>query len=279
MAFHELRLPDKYSRGAIGGHGWQTRVLEAISGHERRNIDWSRDRGRWNISHLIKTPGDMAEMDAWHKNRRGRAHGFRYKSWTDFAAVGSLLGVGDGANDVFQLRKVYADLIEGTAQAGGVATITLQASHPEYVLHEVDDTYNTKTISITGGTGAGQKAIIPDYVGATRVATVLPAWGTVPDATSKYAIELFAYNRDAFKPVKDTITVYVDGSSTTFTVDLTTGIVTITGGTPAADAIVSADFEFDEAVRFDVDLPQITFASINSRNWPGIILVNTRDIV
>jgi uncharacterized protein (TIGR02217 family) len=37
----------------------------------------------------------------------GRAHGFRFKDWTDYQATGQALGVGDGTTASFQLVKRY----------------------------------------------------------------------------------------------------------------------------------------------------------------------------
>jgi hypothetical protein len=70
-----------------------------------------------------------------------------------------------------------------TAAAGGANTITLDAG-----ASADDDIYNGSTITITGGTGAGQSRIISDYVGSTQVATVSVNWTTQPDNTSTFSI-------------------------------------------------------------------------------------------
>lgn len=70
-----------------------------------------------------------------------------------------------------------------TAQAGGATTITLDAS-----ASASDDFYNDTSILTTGGTGVGQFRVISDYVGATKVATVTPAWVTNPSSDTTFAI-------------------------------------------------------------------------------------------
>ena len=77
-------------------------------------------------------------------------------------------------------------LVTGTATGGGGTTITLASGSSA-----VDDYYNNYYILLTGGTGAGQKNIITDYVGSTLVATVI-TWGTNPDSTTTY--EIFSDN-------------------------------------------------------------------------------------
>ena len=73
----------------------------------------------------------------------------------------------------------------GTATAGGASSITLAAG-----ASAVDDAYNGMPIDLTGGTGNGQKNLIIDYVGSTKVATVAKPWTTPPDATSVYDIPI-----------------------------------------------------------------------------------------
>jgi len=102
--------------------------------------------------------------------------------------TGKLLGGHSGLNGfVYECQKsgTYSDTQhgnDGTAQAGGATTITLAAA-----ASSTDDAYNGYTIETTGGTGSGQTAIISDYDGTTKVATV-PTWGTNPDATTTYEI-------------------------------------------------------------------------------------------
>lgn len=71
----------------------------------------------------------------------------------------------------------------GTAQAGSTSTITLQSG-----ASATDDTYNGQVVYISSGTGAGQSRAIGDYVGSTKVATVITNWATAPDNTSVYEI-------------------------------------------------------------------------------------------
>ena len=79
---------------------------------------------------------------------------------------------------------ILAAAVVGTAVAGStVNTINLAAG-----ASAVDDFYNGAYVSITGGTGNGQAALIIDYVGATKIATIAPAWTVTPDVTSGYSI-------------------------------------------------------------------------------------------
>lgn len=67
-------------------------------------------------------------------------------------------------------------VLQGTAQAGAAATITLPSGGVA-----TDDYYNGCYVQILSGLGVGQVRQILDYVGSTRVATVhIPAAGAAP---------------------------------------------------------------------------------------------------
>lgn len=121
MSFHEVRLPDDVERGATGGPGFKTRILELESGFEQRNIDWSQSRGRWDISYgLMQMEDDILETHVhavrdFFFARQGRAFGFRFKDWSDFeigdytnpTADNQAIGIGDDATTIFQIFKRY----------------------------------------------------------------------------------------------------------------------------------------------------------------------------
>jgi hypothetical protein len=96
--------------------------------------------------------------------------GVNLVNWNGTAAAGTV------PPDAYFIRN-------GTAQAGGATSITLDAG-----ASATNSLYNNATILIRGGTGAGQVNIITAYVGSTKVATVGVAWATNPDNTSTFTI-------------------------------------------------------------------------------------------
>lgn len=107
MAFDEVRLPGCIERGAQGGPGFKTTILTLSSGFEKRNQEWSETRGSYDIGYGIKTTDDLDELIAFFYARRGRARGFRFKDWSDYILRKQPIGVGDAANDEYQLFKRY----------------------------------------------------------------------------------------------------------------------------------------------------------------------------
>lgn len=113
----------------------------------------------------------------------------RYVSWLNWAMFDLCGFHRKRLFDPLQLHQLESDFtftttpVTGTAQAGTSNTITLAAA-----ASAVDDYYNNQVIEITSGTGNDQKALIIDYDGSTRQATVATTWDTTPNATSVYAI-------------------------------------------------------------------------------------------
>ena len=106
-SFHEVRFPDNIAYGATGGPEFATTVVATGSGHEKRNVNWSEARGRWDVASGLKKQAQIDELIAFFRARRGKAYGFRFKDWTDYKATGQLLGTGDDVLTQFQLVKHY----------------------------------------------------------------------------------------------------------------------------------------------------------------------------
>jgi uncharacterized protein (TIGR02217 family) len=105
--FHEVGFPDNIAYGATGGPEFATTVVATSAGHEKRNVNWAEARGRWDVASGLKKQAQIDELIAFFRARRGKAHGFRFKDWTDHKATGQLLGAGDDVLTQFQLVKHY----------------------------------------------------------------------------------------------------------------------------------------------------------------------------
>ncbi|HEY4343440.1 MAG TPA: DUF2460 domain-containing protein [Parvibaculum sp.] len=99
--------------------------------------------------------------------------------------------------------------------------------------------------------------------------------------TKTYASGGVAYARAIAKPVAGTVRVAVGGvdktPGTDFSIDAATGIVSfVDSEAPAADAVVTAGFEFDVPVRFDTDFLEINLAAFSAGSVPSIPIVEVR---
>ena len=211
MSFHEIRFPTGISRGAQGGPERRTDVVVLGSGFEERNSRWLASRRSYDAGYGVRSLDALHEVIAFFEERRGRFHGFRWRDHTDWksgapgaqtTAFDQAIGVGDGTERAFQLRKTYGAL------------------HAPFV-------------------------------------------------------------RDIRKPVAGSVKVAVNGTPRTqgthFSVDATTGVVLFEEeDTPAAEAVVTAGFEFDVPVRFDTDKLEINLSGFQSGAIPRIPIVEIR---
>lgn len=108
MSFVEVQFPIDIAYGSSGGPEYSTDVVIMQSGHEQRNINWAQARARYNVAHGVKTQEQLDALIAFFRARKGKAHGFRFKDWTDHSAVAQAIGTGNGSATQFQLVKAYA---------------------------------------------------------------------------------------------------------------------------------------------------------------------------
>ncbi len=109
MNFIEIQFPSDISYGATGGPIYSTDVVTMFSGHEQRNSNWKNARGKYNIASGVKTEDQWHALIAFFRARKGKAIGFRFKDWSDYAAIAQQIGIGDGIRTEFQLVKTYTN--------------------------------------------------------------------------------------------------------------------------------------------------------------------------
>lgn len=114
MAFHDVRLPIEIERNAKGGPRFNTTINELFSGHEKRNVNWSKTKGKWTVGYGLEYKDQLLDdVIAFYYARQGMAHSFRFKDWSDYE-IGNFvtetpqtIGTGDGAEVDFQIEKRY----------------------------------------------------------------------------------------------------------------------------------------------------------------------------
>lgn len=117
MAFHDVRFPASLSFGSMGGPERRTSVVTLANGFEERNTPWQHSRRRYDAGMGMRSLDDVETLIAFFEARQGQLYGFRWKDWSDYKSGAAsadvepwdqTLGVGDGANRVFQVQKTYA---------------------------------------------------------------------------------------------------------------------------------------------------------------------------
>lgn len=117
VGFHEDLFPINIDYGSQGGPGFSTSIVENDAGGEERVSRWSSARRRYNAAYGVKSFEDLSILLSFYMARLGPAYGFCWKDWSDFT-TGSKhydppsyddvdIGVGDGTEVLFQLKKKY----------------------------------------------------------------------------------------------------------------------------------------------------------------------------
>ena len=112
--YDDIRLPDTIEIGAQGGPGFKTTVLTSASGREKRNVDWSQEKGRWDIGYGARHYSDpddaqwaIATIMAFYRARRAKAYTFRFRDWLDYTVERQKIGETDTFTATFQMVKTY----------------------------------------------------------------------------------------------------------------------------------------------------------------------------
>ena len=136
--FHEIRFPANLSFGSVGGPERRTEIVTLTNGYEERNTPWAHSRRHYDAGLGLRALDDIEALIAFFEARGGQLHGFRWKDWADFKSSApsvapsfrdQVIGIGDGVNRTFALRKAYASgaarywrpitkPVEGTVLAG-----------------------------------------------------------------------------------------------------------------------------------------------------------------
>lgn len=164
MSFVEIQFPADISYGSSGGPTFSTDVIEAFSGFEQRNINWSAARARYNVAHGVKTQSQLDELIAFFRARQGKAIGFRFKDWTDYQAVAQNIGTGNGSQTIFQLTKKYTSSVTVTRVIKKPVNNATMKVYLNAVLQSSGYTVNYATGEITFTTAPGSGvAVTADF--------------------------------------------------------------------------------------------------------------------
>lgn len=123
MSIHNRALfPEDMSWGTRVGPGFRNLLARSDSGHVARRNRWPAGQARLNldVAKAIRSPEQMAAMLSFYRCRRGSAHGFKIRDWTDWSTrrpaneipdgtTGDsvVIAVGDGSKVLFTCRKYY----------------------------------------------------------------------------------------------------------------------------------------------------------------------------
>lgn len=114
--FDNVLYPFALGRSASVAPEFSTSIAVTTSGHERRNSLWSDARLHFDVGPGIRSEGELSELIAFFRARRGPARGFRIMDPFDNSSNGMTgtptmldqrIAIADGVRADFQLVKSY----------------------------------------------------------------------------------------------------------------------------------------------------------------------------
>jgi uncharacterized protein (TIGR02217 family) len=120
--FDEIEFPIYLSFDSRGGPEFKNTVIETNTGLEYRMVRWRNPVHVYDCKYAVKTPDDLANVQAFYIARQGSTRGFRFRDFADSTSnadgvtlptpTDQTLVVIDSTH--YQLVKVYKDSISST---------------------------------------------------------------------------------------------------------------------------------------------------------------------
>ena len=114
--FDDMLFPLEIGREAMATAEFSTNVVTTLSGHERRNSDWSDARLSYDVGPGVRDETELGMLLDFFRARRGAAIGFRFTDPFDFSSnamigeptmLDQVIGTGNGLQTEFELIKTY----------------------------------------------------------------------------------------------------------------------------------------------------------------------------
>ena len=168
-AFHDVLFPIDIAFGSRGGPQRRTEVVTLGSGREERNQRWFNSRRRYNAGYGIKSLNEIALVTDFFEERRGKLYGFRWRDRADFKSCSPAtapdptdqpLGIGDGAETIFQLCKRYGashdpydrDITKPVVASVRVAVNGIEQSPPAFSCDHASGLVTFTSAPVSGAT-------------------------------------------------------------------------------------------------------------------------------
>lgn len=292
MFLESPRFPTDVSFEHPGGPGFNTDVQVLESGHEQRNQFWSDgERGQWDVGYNVRELEKATLVMDYFRAIQGRTNGFRYKDWNDFKSVRRTHYDGDGLDPIsaldqvisinstettsFQLIKNYRNGFLNTKRwitKPVISTVLVAIAGTPLLSSEFNLTVVPVAQAREGHETVGMVTLTPPVTRTTAFTVTITG-------VTKHARALITHSGANVVVPGDfgaisgvggmtqlnglTATVMQVVDSTHFRIDINTvEFSTFTaGGSYAVVQRVTAGFEFDCAVRFDIDQIPLTFVA------------------
>lgn len=274
----EVSFPVDLSRGASGGPEWRTVLVTSASGAEQRVQQWADPRSAWTITVDQRDVASFQTLLAFWYARRGRARGFRFKDWSDYAATNEpLYPAGqNSANPVkgsgmAQLVKSYADTVlpyTRNIYKPVSGTVSLRKNGSALGGISVDTTTGLVTLAAV---------VTQSITGISQAASAVVTFGAAPVFVVGDLVSFSGVGgMTAINGLVGQVTA-AGGSTITVNINSSSFSAYASGGTASKYAASTdsfdASFQFEVPVRFDSDAPGFVQDDVAIRSMSQIRVV------
>ncbi|MCK5099785.1 MAG: DUF2460 domain-containing protein [Desulfobacteraceae bacterium] len=264
--FLDIRFPINISYGSSGGPGYNTSIIEVMSGKEKRNSNWDYPRCEYNAAYGVRQMADVEALIEIFHIAKGRGYSFRYKDFFDFKScrladtpsnMDQIIATADGSAE-FQIYKTYQKTsISGAIIYSQVRKITKIVENTFLLALDTVEQSSGFTLDETTGIITFDTQDL-DIVAVDIAADWIKVAGDkTSDISVADSIEIQeSTGNDGVKTVSGV--TYISGDNQT-QIDVSEDIAdsTVDGkivyGQPNAGVSITAGYEFDVHVRFDTD--------------------------
>ncbi|RLC34902.1 hypothetical protein DRH14_02000 [Candidatus Shapirobacteria bacterium] len=151
VLFQDILFPPDISFGAVGGPQFKTTVVRSKSGYTQRNIEWELVKGKYDVTHGLKTQEQIDDLLAFFMSKQGQAHSFRFLDWVNYTIEDQEVGPGDNVETDFQIIKTHTDAGGNTFDKN--ITKPVDVTDTNHTLGYTDyPTYTTMLVKVNGVT-------------------------------------------------------------------------------------------------------------------------------
>lgn len=114
MSFKEVRFDMFISYKGESGPMYKTTITELPSGQEFRRAWWANGRKKAVITRELLDRDEVAYLESFFRNMKGRLYGFRFRDWNSYLAEDAPVGVISDTSG--QLQIIYSEPVTSSQE-------------------------------------------------------------------------------------------------------------------------------------------------------------------
>jgi uncharacterized protein (TIGR02217 family) len=150
--FYEINFPDSVAFSSVSSLFFDTNIVKSKNNTEQRSPNLNFSMSSFRLSAPLKNKPEIEEIITLFKIVKGKLGGFRFKDWLDYKVENQIIGIGDGENCTFQIKKTYQlqsyfTMRDISKPAQGTVKVFLNYLECNHLLQSIDHTKGLVTFA------------------------------------------------------------------------------------------------------------------------------------